>query len=167
MVVKWFHSPFALISYNKPSLPPILLNDFGCLFLLGITVIPREIEDNAYEFFSGEGGRRGGRSGERQSRCIMGDWQWHILALFCPFKDLGILDQLILLVLLLNRRPASRSFLSLVQFWRTRERLCLNRVRPLLGICCMRCLLLEYIFDPRPDSRAPGTADPVMTFGYQ
>ena len=42
-----------------------------------------------------------------------------------------------------------------------------GRVRSLLRICCMRCLLLEYIFDPRPDSRAPSTAGPVMTIGYQ
>ena len=143
------------------------MNDFGCLFLLGITVIPREIEDNAYEFFWGRGGGEGGEGGKGNQGVLWEIGKWHILALFCPFKDLGILDQLILLVLLLNRRPASGSFLSLVQFWRTRERLCLNRVRPLLGICCMRCLLLEYIFDPRPDSRAPRTADPVMTIGYQ
>ena len=118
-------------------------------------------------FFGGRGGGEGGEGGKGNQGVLWEIGKWHILALFCPFKDLGILDQLILLVLLLNRRPASGSFLSLVQFWRTRERLCLNRVRPLLGICCMRCLLLEYIFDPRPDSRAPGTADPVMTFGYQ
>ena len=118
-------------------------------------------------FFGGRGGGEGGEGGKGNQGVLWEIGKWHILALFCPFKDLGILDQLILLVLLLNRRPASGSFLSLVQFWRTRERLCLNRVRPLLGICCMRCLLLEYIFDPRPDSRAPRTADPVMTIGYQ
>ena len=52
------------MSHNKPCLPPKLLNDFSCLFLLDITVIPREIEDNAYEFFGGVGGGGGGVGGE-------------------------------------------------------------------------------------------------------
>ena len=50
------------MSHNKPCLPPKLLNDFSCLFLLDITVIPREIEDNAYEFFWGGWGEKGGKA---------------------------------------------------------------------------------------------------------
>ena len=41
--------------------------------------------------------------------------------------------------------PASRAFISLAQFWRTRERICLNRVRCLLS---MRGMLLGYSFEP-------------------
>ena len=35
-------------------------------------------------------------------------------------------------------------------FWRTRENLCMNRVRSLLSL---RCLLQGYISEPRPNSR--------------
>ena len=123
-----------------------------CYFFWVLQSSQEKLRTMLMNFFGGRGGGEGGEGGKGNQGVLWEIGKWHILALFCPFKDLGILDQLILLVLLLNRRPASGSFLSLVQFWRTRERLCLNRVRPLLGICCMRCLLLEYIFDPRPDS---------------
>ena len=43
------------------------------------------------------GGGVGGEGGVRQSRCIMEICKWHILAFFYPFKELEILDQLILL----------------------------------------------------------------------
>ena len=39
--------------------------------------------------------------------------------------------------------------------WRTRQRLCVNRVRSLLS---RRCMLLGYSFKPRPNSRALVTA---------
>ena len=56
--------------------------------------------------------------------------------------------------------PARRVFLSLAQFWSTRERICMNRVRSLLS---MRCMLLGYSFEPRPKSHVLATADSVMT----
>ena len=59
-------------------------------------------------------------------------------------------------------QPVSRVFLSLVRFWRTRERLCLNRVRSLLS---MRFMLLGYSFEPRPNSCTLGIALSVMTIG--
>ena len=43
-------------------------------------------------------------------------------------------------------------------FWRTRENLCMNRVRSLLS---MRCLLQGYISEPRPNSRDLRTAGSV------
>ena len=57
---------------------------------------------------------------------------------------------------------ASRSFYLLAWFWRTRERLCMNWVRPFLS---MRGMLLGYSLEPRPYSRALGTAGSVMTIG--
>ena len=48
--------------------PPKILHNLCFLFLLGITVVPREIKDNAYVKFGGGGG--GG-----QTRCIIGDVQ--------------------------------------------------------------------------------------------
>ena len=57
---------------------------------------------------------------------------------------------------------ASRSFYLLAWFWRTRERLCMNWVRPFLS---MRGMLLGYSLQPRPYSRALGTAGSVMTIG--
>ena len=61
-----------------------------------------------------------------------------------------------------NFHSASRVFLSLVRFWRTRERLCMNRVRSLLS---MRGMLLGYSFEPRPSIRPLGIAYSVMTIG--
>ena len=52
-----------------------------------------------------------------------------------------------------KHHPASRLFLLLAWFWRTRERLCLNRVKPLLS---MRCMLLGYTFEPRPNGPVLG-----------
>ena len=40
----------------------------------------------------------------------------------------------------------SRAFLLLTRFWRSRERLCMSRVRSLLS---MRCMLPGYNFEPR------------------
>ena len=48
----------------------------------------------------------------------------------------------------LESHPASRAFLFLAQFWHSRERLCMNRVRSLLSMCC---ILPGYSFEPRPD----------------
>ena len=59
-------------------------------------------------------------------------------------------------------QPVSRVFLSLVRLWDTRERLCLIRVRSLLS---MRCMLLGYSFEPRPNNCALGIAGSVMTIG--
>ena len=44
--------------------------------------------------------------------------------------------------------PASRAFLLLARFWRSRERLCMNRVRSLLN---MRCMLPGYSLEPKPN----------------
>ena len=47
--------------------------------------------------------------------------------------------------------PCQRSILLTAQFWRTRERFCMNRERSLLS---MRYLFLGYSLKPRPNSRA-------------
>lgn len=47
-----------------------------------------------------------------------------------------------------KHHPASRLFLLLARSCRARERLCLNRVKPLLT---MRCMLLGDTFEPRPN----------------
>ena len=58
-----------------------------------------------------------------------------------------------------SMHPASRGFLSLAQFWRTQERLCMNQVRSLLSMLGM---LVGYSFEPRPNSRVLATAGSVM-----
>ena len=65
--------------------------------------------------------------------------------------------------------PASRTFLLLARFWRSRERLCMNRVRSLLN---MRCMLPRYSLEPKPnmpDLAAilvfHGTAGSIITIG--
>ena len=66
--------------------------------------------------------------------------------------------------------PASRAFLLLARLWRSRERLCLNRVRSLLN---MRCMLPGYSLEPKPnmpDLAAilvfHGTAGSIITIGF-
>jgi len=54
--IRHFHIP-----HNKPGLPPKILHKLCLPFLLGITVVPREPEDNAYAKVWG------------QTRCIMRD----------------------------------------------------------------------------------------------
>ena len=51
--------------------------------------------------------------------------------------------------LLFSYYPANRAFLALAPFWRTRERLYMNRVRTSLS---MRGMLPGYSFEPRPNS---------------
>ena len=41
------------ISHNAPYLPPKILHNLCFSFLLGITAVPREIENNAYATFGG------------------------------------------------------------------------------------------------------------------
>ena len=72
--------------------------------------------------------------------------------------------------LLSNMHPASRAFLSLARFWRSRERLCMNRVRSLWN---MRCMLPGYSLEPKlnmPDLAAilvfHGTAGSIITIGF-
>ena len=63
---KWPHLPkirHLLISHNAPYLSPQILHNLCFSFLLGITTVPREIENNANSKFWG------------QIRCIMGDVQ--------------------------------------------------------------------------------------------
>jgi len=57
-----FHIP-----HNTPCLPPKILHNLCFPFLLGITVIPRETEDNAYAKFLG------GKLG-----VLWGMWKWRI-----------------------------------------------------------------------------------------
>ena len=66
--------------------------------------------------------------------------------------------------------PASRAFLLLARFWRSRERLCMNRVRSLLN---MRCMLPGYSLEPKPitpDLAAilvfHGTTGSIITIGF-
>ena len=46
------HTPVAH-SHNAPYLPPKILHNLCFSFLLGITAVPREIENNAYAKFWG------------------------------------------------------------------------------------------------------------------
>ena len=41
------------IDHNAPCLSPKILHNHCSQFLLGITVVPREIQDNGYEKFGG------------------------------------------------------------------------------------------------------------------
>ena len=66
--------------------------------------------------------------------------------------------------------PASRAFLLLTRFWRSRKRLCMNRVRSLLN---MRCMLPGYSLEPKPtmpDLAAilvfHGTSGSIITIGF-
>ena len=61
-------------------------------------------------------------------------------------------------VLVVVFHVASGGLLWFVQFWRTRERLCINRIRPLLS---MRGMLLGDSFKPRPNSRVLASAGSV------
>ena len=54
----------------------------------------------------------------------------------------------------------SRTFLSFAWFLRTLKSLCVNRLRSLLR---MRCILLGYRFEPRPNSHTLGSVGSVMT----
>ena len=47
------------IDHNAPSLSPKILHNHCSQFLLSITVVPREIQDNGYEKFGGGGGKQG------------------------------------------------------------------------------------------------------------
>ena len=62
---------------------------------------------------------------------------------------------------MLNSRGTlpAQSFFGLLD-WCPRERLCLNRIWSLLS---MPCMLLGYISEPRPNSRALGSTGSVMT----
>ena len=59
-------------SHNAPYLPPKILHNLCFSFLLGITPVPREIENYAYA--KNLGGGRGGEGGG-DMRCILGDEQ--------------------------------------------------------------------------------------------
>ena len=62
------------ISHNAPHLPPKILRNLCFSFLFCIIAIPREIENNAYAKFCGEGGGGGGKM-----RCIMGNVEAEVL----------------------------------------------------------------------------------------
>ena len=55
------------ISHNTPCLPPTILHNLCSSFLLGITAIPKEIENNAYAKFWGANKGHFGR-------CACGEW---------------------------------------------------------------------------------------------
>ena len=57
--------PFAICPSNTTCLPPKISHKLCFSFVLGITAIPREIENNAYAKFGGGGG-------VVQTRCILG-----------------------------------------------------------------------------------------------
>ena len=65
----YIHSPLH-ISHNAPYSPPKILHNLCFSFLLGITPVPREIENYAYAKNLG-----GGWGGGGDMRCIMGDEQ--------------------------------------------------------------------------------------------
>ena len=59
-------------AHNTLCMPPNILNKHCFQFLLGHTVVPKEIKNNAYAkffFFGGGGG---------QTKCVMGNVQWQI-----------------------------------------------------------------------------------------
>ena len=58
IMIRNFH-----VSHNAPYLPPKILHNLCFSFLLGITAVPRKIQNNAYAKFLGE------------IRCIMGEVQ--------------------------------------------------------------------------------------------
>ena len=69
-----------------------------------------------------------------------------------------------------SEHPASRAFLLLARFWRSRERLFMNRVKSLLN---MRCMLPGYSLEPKPNMPHlaailvfHGTAGSIITIGY-
>ena len=64
-------------------------------------------------------------------------------------------------LLVLFQRSFSTAFLSLTRFWPAQKD-CINRVRSLLS---MRCMLLGYSFEPRPNSLALGKEGSVVTIG--
>ena len=68
---------FSYISHNTTCLLSKILHNFCLELLRGISVVPREIEDNAFEKFGG------------QTRCIMGDLQMATLwmAFFTSSKN--------------------------------------------------------------------------------
>ena len=51
-------------SPNTPSLPPQTLHKLRFLFVEDITVVPREVEDDAYANVRGGGGKQGVWRGE-------------------------------------------------------------------------------------------------------
>ena len=57
------------VSHNTPCLPPKILLNLCFSFLLGITAVPKEIDNNVYPRVGGEGG--GGGLGEGTG-CILG-----------------------------------------------------------------------------------------------
>ena len=52
--IRYFH-----IDHNAPSLPSKILLNFCFQFLLGITVVPKEIKDIRYATFGGVGVNKG------------------------------------------------------------------------------------------------------------
>ena len=58
------------IFHNTPCLPPITLHNLCFLVLLGITVVPRDIKDNAYAKFNRET-----RCTRYFGKCENGEWR--------------------------------------------------------------------------------------------
>ena len=62
------------ISHNAPYLPPKISHNLCFSFLLGITAVQREIENNAYaKFGGGGGGGGGGTNKEHYGKCGNGE----------------------------------------------------------------------------------------------
>ena len=72
------------ISQNTPCLPPELLHNLGFLFLLGIWVVQREIEDNTYAKFWGANKVYYGRYAHGElTTLVWSRWLDDGLVLFC------------------------------------------------------------------------------------
>ena len=90
-------------------------------------------------------------------------WNWHLQHIWQG--DATLLYFLFLFFSpiffpLVRFHSASRTFLSFAWFLRTLKSLCVNRLRSLLR---MRCILLGYRFEPRPNSHTLGSVGSVMT----
>ena len=93
-------------------------------------------------------------------------WNWHLQHIWQG--DATLLYFLFLFFFphffpLVRFHSASRTFLSFAWFLRTLKSLYMNRLRFLLR---MRCMLLGYRFEPRPNSPTLGSASSVMTISY-
>ena len=68
--IRYFH-----IDHNAPCLPPKILHNYCFQFLLGNTVVPREIEENGYAFLGGTGGGEGGGVGGGKQGALWSTWK--------------------------------------------------------------------------------------------
>ena len=72
------------ISHNAPYLPPKILHNLCFSFLLGITAVPREIENYAYAKFWGANKVHYGRCASGVQLTFLGIFQMHC---YCCSRD--------------------------------------------------------------------------------